>query len=163
MQNFKFFIKNFEEFVSGFFIVITVLVVILNVFLRYVFNMGIYWAEEVATISFVWSVFIGASATYKHRMNLGIDFLTKRGSQRTQTKVKFVVDMMLLMITGYIFYLSVIFTRVSSIKPTAVLGISSAYVNSALMFGFGLMIIQTIFFLIQDLKDIKMLNYRGEE
>ncbi|MDF1618568.1 TRAP transporter small permease [Petrocella sp. FN5] len=162
MQNLKFFIRNFEELVSGFFIIITVSVVILNVFLRYVFNMGIFWVEEVATISFIWSVFLGASATYKRRMNIGIDFLTRRGNQKTQTIIKLVVDMMLLIITGYILYLSIIFTWTASIKPTAVLGISSAYVNAALVVGFGLMVIQTIVFLVQDVKDIKILNSRRE-
>ena len=80
----KYLFKNIEEILSGLFLIIMVLLVILNVILRYVFNQGIYWAEEVATICFVWSVFVGASATYKHRMDIGIDFLIKRSSPRAQ-------------------------------------------------------------------------------
>ena len=152
----KFFIKNFEEIVCGTFITIMVTIVIINVISRYFFNSGIYWAEEVATISFVWSVFIGASATYKHKMNIGIDFLIKKGSLRFQKLTQLVVDVMLLIINGYILYLSLVFTKASAIKPTAVLGISSVVVNGALVVGFGLMTIHAIRFLYEDiLKFIK--------
>jgi len=152
----KFFIKNFEEIVCGTFITVMVSIVITNVISRYFFNSGIYWAEEVATISFVWSVFVGASATYKHKMNIGIDFLIKKGSVRFQKLTQLVVDVMLLIITGYILYLSLVFTKASAIKPTAVLGVSSVVVNGALVVGFGLMTIHAIRFLYQDiLKFIK--------
>lgn len=148
----KYFIKNFEEIISVFFICIMVIIVIINVILRYVFNKGIFWAEEVATISFAWSVFIGASACYKHKMNIGIDLLIKLGPIKMQRVLNVIIDLLLIIINGYIFYLSVIFTRVSAIKPTAVLGISSAYINSSLLVGFGLITIHAIRFFIQDVR-----------
>ena len=49
--------KNFEEILCAFFLIIMVLLVILNVILRYAFNYSLFWSEEVATICFVWSVF----------------------------------------------------------------------------------------------------------
>ena len=151
----KYFFTNFEELVSGFFLVLMVVIVILNVVLRYVFNKGIFWAEEVATISFVWAVFVGASATYKNKMDIGIDFLITKTSVNIQKKIKLVINILLLVINGYIFYLSVIFTTIAAIKPTAVLGISSAFVNSALVVGFGLITMHTVRFIIQDLKNNK--------
>ena len=147
--------KNFEELISGFFLVLMVVIVILNVILRYVFNHGIFWAEEVATISFVWAVFVGASATYKNKMDIGIDFLVTKTSEKVQKTIKCIVNIALLIINGYIFYLSVIFTKISAIKTTAVLGISSAFVNSALVVGFGLITMHTIRFIIHDFKDNK--------
>lgn len=151
----KNFFKNFEEILCGGFLITMVVIVILNVFLRYFFSYSIYWAEEVSTICFVWAVFVGASATYKHKMDIGIDILILKLPENAQKVIRFLVDVLLLLINGYIFYMSIVFTKISYIKPTAVLGVSSAVVNSALIFGFGLITLHTIRFMISDLMNKK--------
>lgn len=144
-------LKNFEEIVAGIFLVTMVCLVILNVFLRYIFSYSIFWAEEVSTICFVWAVFIGASAVYKNRMDIGIDVLITKTPPDIQRMVRALVDVLLLIINGYIFYMSIVFTKISYIKPTAVLGVSSAVVNSALIVAFGLISFHTIRFIARDL------------
>jgi TRAP-type C4-dicarboxylate transport system permease small subunit len=126
--------------------------VILNVILRYFFSHSIFWAEEVATICFVWTVFVGASAVYKNRMDVGIDILVTKAPLDVQIFIRGLVRFLLLVINGYIFYMSVVFTKISMIKSTAVLGISSAVVNGALIVGFGLILIHTIRFMIKDVR-----------
>ena len=59
---------NFEEIVAGFFLIITVSSVVLNVFCRSIGLGTISTSEEIATISFVWSVYIGAVACYKRKI-----------------------------------------------------------------------------------------------
>ncbi|MCC5911376.1 MAG: TRAP transporter small permease [Clostridiaceae bacterium] len=156
-------LNNFEEIISCFFVSITVSLVILNVILRYVFNMGLYWTEEVATISFVWSVFIGASACYKNKMHIGIDLLTQLASEKIQALISLVVNLAMVAINGYITYLSIVFVRASVGKPTAVLGISSAYVSAAVMLGFGLMTFHAIRFFIKELKVLIIGETREDE
>ena len=148
----KKFLGNIEDFISGFFIVITIVVVIINVILRKGFNSGLYWYEEVATISFVWSVFIGASGCYRRNMHIGIDMIKDLFPTKVQQVINLLVHMMLLVINGYITYLSVIFIQESKSKMTAVLGIPSSYVSAALFVGFGLMTMHTILFIINDIK-----------
>ena len=149
-MSFKKFFQNFEEIICGGFLVTMISIVILNVFLRYVFNYSIFWAEEVSTICFVWATFLGASAVYKNKMDIGIDVLITKTPEYVQNIVKSIVDILLLIINGYIFYMSIVFTNISFIKPTAVLGVSSAVVSSALVVSFGLITIHTIRFMIQD-------------
>ena len=146
----KNFVKNIEEIICGFFLISMILIVIVNVFLRYFLSYSIPWAEEVSTICFVWAVFVGASATYKHKMDIGIDMLVLRTPEHIQKIIKHIVNFLLLLINGYIFYMSIIFTKIAYIKPTAVLGVSSAVFNSALVVGFGLITFHTIRFIIQD-------------
>lgn len=153
MKNFfSVLIKNAEEIISSLFISVTVILVIVNVILRYVFNTGLFWSEEVATTCFVWSVFIGAAACYKKRMHIGIDMLIRLTPPFMQKIINLIVHIMLIGLNGYIAYLSYVFIRLSYIKPTAVLGISSAYVSSALLVGFGLMTLYSVKFFIEDLK-----------
>ncbi|MBX2847538.1 MAG: TRAP transporter small permease [Acidiferrobacterales bacterium] len=143
-------VRNFEEILCSAFLVTMIVLVIVNVFLRYLFSYSIYWAEEVATICFVWCVFIGASATYKHKMDLGVDVLVEKTPANVQKFIRFAVKMILLAINGYIFYMAIVFTKIAWDKPTAVLGISSAVLNSALIVGFGLITLHTLRFIYQD-------------
>jgi len=155
----KSFFKNFEEIVCAAFLVTMIALVIVNVFLRYIFSYSIFWAEEVATICFVWCVFIGASATYKHKMDMGIDVFISKTPPKIEKFIRFVVSLILLALNGYIFYMAIVFTKIAWIKPTAVLGVSSAVINSALIVGFGLITLHTIRFLYRDI--IEYLN-RGQ-
>ena len=129
-----------------------IVLVLLNVFLRYLFNFSISWAEEVATICFVWCVFVGASATYKHKMDLGIDILVTKLPAQLEAAMRVLVRVVLLLLNGYIFYMAVVFTTIAWGKPTAVLGVSSAVFNLALVVGFGLISWHSIRFLIQEIK-----------
>ena len=147
----KTFFNNFEEILCSVFLVTMIVLVIGNVFLRYLFNYSIFWAEEVATICFVWCVFVGASATYKHKMDMGIDVLITKAPPKIEKSIRFGVDLVLLALNGYIFYMAIVFTNIAWVKPTAVLGISSAAVNSALIVGFGLITLHTIRFLYRDI------------
>ncbi|ADQ13963.1 TRAP transporter small permease [Halanaerobium hydrogeniformans] len=147
----KKFIKNFEEYLSCFFISITVILVIINVIMRYIFNSGIFWTEELATYSFVWSVFIGASAAYKKRMHIGIDLLTRIVPKKLKELSKMLINFFMVLINGYIAYLSVIFVLESVGRPTPVLGISSAFVNASLLVSFSLMTFHAAHFFIKNL------------
>ncbi|MGB6409222.1 MAG: TRAP transporter small permease, partial [Planococcus donghaensis] len=65
--------------------------VLLNVILRYVFNSGLTWSEEVSRYFFVWLVFLGAVSALKDKMHLGVDLVVKALPQKMQ-KVVFVIS-----------------------------------------------------------------------
>ena len=150
----RYYLGNFEEILCGFFLVFMVSLVIVNVLLRFIFSYSITWAEEVSTICFVWSVFIGASAVYKHKMDIGIDVLVLRLPVSKQRYIRLLVSILLLLINGYIFYMSIVFTSIAWVKPTAVLGVSSAIFNSALIVGFGMITFHTVRYIRDDIKTI---------
>lgn len=145
-------LTRLEEILCSGFLVVMISLVIINVFLRYLFGYSISWAEEVATICFVWCVFVGASATYKHKMDMGIDLLITKASPRVEKMLRFAMGVILLIINGYIFYMGIVFTTIAWPKPTAVLGISSAVFNLSLVVGFGLITFYTLRFLYKDIQ-----------
>lgn len=145
---------NFDLVLSGFFLCITVLVVIVNVALRYLFHGGLFWAEEVSTTCFIWSVFVGAAAAYRYKMHIGIDFITRLGPAPLRAFIAVVIDSLMLVINGYIVYLSFLFIQANSLKRTPVLDLPALYVNLALSVGFTLMTIYALFFLYQDLRKL---------
>lgn len=105
-KNLSFVLNNLEDLVAAFFISITTILVVINIVLRYVFNSGLVWSEEVATGCFVWSVFIGAVAVFKHRGHVGVDIIVKRMPQGMQKAIGLITDVILVALNGYMSYLS---------------------------------------------------------
>ena len=108
---------------------------------------------------FVWCIFVGSASAYKNGAHLGVDLLVKKLPKVPRAIVKIIVDILLILINGYILYLSIKFVSTSYQKPTAVLAISSAWVSSSLIVGFGLTTIYAIRDLIKDI----MKTVKGEE
>lgn len=146
----KFLLNNFELIFASICVSLSTILVLVNVFLRYFLKTGIYWSEEVCTMSFVWCVFIGSAAAYKNGAHLGVDLVVKKLPKVIRAVVKILVDIILIAINGYILYLSIIFVSTSYAKPTAVLAISSAWVSSSLIAGFGLTTVYAVRDLITD-------------
>lgn len=152
----KFNIKsNFEEIIASLFFCFTLILVLINIFMRYFLKTGIPWSEEVATGCFVWTVFIGAAAAFKENQHIGIDILVKYLSDDKKHLVKLFVDVLLVIVIAFITVLSIQYIFTSYTKPTPVLGVSSAYISSAIPVGFILMLMRSIQFLINDLKIVK--------
>jgi TRAP-type C4-dicarboxylate transport system permease small subunit len=155
----KLFLNNFELIFASLCVTTTTLLVLMNVFLRYFMNTGIYWSEEVATMCFVWCIFVGSASAYKNGAHLGVDLLVRKLPKVPRAIVKILVDILLILINGYILYLSVKFVSTSYQKPTAVLAISSAWVSSSLIVGFGL----TTIYAIRDMVVDVINTVKGEE
>ena len=155
----KLFLNNFELIFASLCVTTTTLLVLMNVFLRYFMNTGIYWSEEVATMCFVWCSFVGSASAYKNGAHLGVDLLVRKLPKVPRAIVKILVDILLILINGYILYLSVKFVSTSYQKPTAVLAISSAWVSSSLIVGFGL----TTIYAIRDMVVDVIKTVKGEE
>lgn len=156
-------LSNLEEIVASFFICITVGSVILNVMLRTFGGSPISNAEEIATISFIWSIYIGGAACFKHKMHIGIDMVVQMLPEKGKIVFNFLVNLFVTVLSVVLVYLSVIFTKASINKPTSVLGISSAYVNTALVVGFALILFHSIVFTVDSLKPILKINKVGDK
>lgn len=148
----KLVLGNFEVALSAAFLTVTVLVVIINVILRYGFKSGLFWVEEVATVSFIWSVFVGAAAAYRHKMHIGIDLITSLFPERVRELLSIIINLLMVVINAYIVYLSFLFIQANRLKRTPVLNVPAMYVNAAITVGFGLMTVHAVQFLIAEAK-----------
>lgn len=150
----KFLLNHFEEILASIFIVITTTLVLVNVFLRYFMKTGLFWTEEVTTSCFVWSVFLGSAAAYRRGQHIGVDILVNKFPKPVRNLIKLIVNAVLVFTNGYLLYLSAVFVSMSYVKPTAVLGVSSAWVSAALIVGFGLTTFYSIGYLLKCIRDI---------
>ena len=79
-------LKRAAEVFLGLTLAGMVVAVFVNVVLRYGFDTGIVYYEELSRLLFVWMVCIGAALVFAENEHLGFDMLTARLSDRGQTR-----------------------------------------------------------------------------
>ncbi len=157
----KHILKNLDAYFAGLMFAVTMILVVVNVFTRYLLNFIIPWSEEVATSCFVYTVFIGAAWCLRTRQHVGVDLLVDRLPEKAREIVHLLTDIVILVTNSYVTYLSFLFLRSSKAKTMPILKISTNYLNFALTVGFGLMSIYSLVHCIQDVR--KMLRPEGKE
>ena len=156
----KHILKNLDAYFAGLMFAITLVIVVVNVFMRYFVGYILPWGEEVATSCFVYTTFIGAAWCLRTHQHVGVDLVVDRLPAGMRNVVQLLTDLIIVFLNGYITYLSVLFIISSKMKTMPILKISSVYLNSSLFIGFGLMAIYSLANLIQDAR--KMLKKEGE-
>ena len=154
-------LKNLDAYFAGFMFAITLVVVVINVFTRKLFNFVIPWGEEVATTCFVYTTFVGAAWCLRTHQHVGVDLLVDKLPAGVRKIVHILTDLIILVTNGYITWLSYQFVFSSSVKTMPILKISSVWLNSALILGFGLMTIYSLMNLIRTIREPAD-NKRGE-
>jgi len=71
-------LERLVEWLMALALAIMVVLVFGNVVLRYAFNSGLAWAEEVARLMFVWLIFLGAILALRHHAHIGVEMLQQR-------------------------------------------------------------------------------------
>jgi TRAP-type C4-dicarboxylate transport system permease small subunit len=69
-----------------------------NVVLRYAFNSGITWSEEMSRYLFIWLTFLGAIGAFKNKEHLGVDMLIKRLPNKMKKVALVISDLMMLFV-----------------------------------------------------------------
>jgi TRAP-type transport system small permease protein len=92
------FLENSLNIIMAVALAIMVVLVFGNVVLRYFFNSGITWSEEMSRYLFIWLTFLGAIGAFKNKEHLGVDMVIKRLSNRMKKVVLVIGDLMVLFV-----------------------------------------------------------------
>lgn len=149
----KDFLKKFELYLGSIFISVTICVVIMNVFTRYVLKFTYFWAEEVAVDCFVWTIFLGTAAAYRQKALIGVEALVVLLPKKIRKIVEAFTYLLLTCLSGLMFWFSYGYVSTSS-KITAALEISYAYINTSIILAFGLMTIYSLIFTVESFRDV---------
>ena len=148
---------NLDAIVTGVTLMLCVILVNLNVLMRYFLSAPLKWGDEVVTSLFVWTVFIGSAYAYRKHAHLGVDILinllhgkTKAVIQDIMSILEILVLLMLTVISAQYVY-NLIFSRgVLKLALTDTLRIPKWYTGIAVPLGFGLSFLHSIKFLLRD-------------
>lgn len=146
--------KNFEEIMASVAVSITVLVVTINVVLRYIFGFVVPWSEELSVICFIWTVYFGISSCYKHKLHMGVDVVIPLLPQKAKRPFRMLISCFLLVLNLLMAYLSYDYMMLSS-KVTPVMGMSYFTINGVLFLCFTLMAFHTLKFIKDDVDQLR--------
>jgi len=136
-------------------------IVIVQVFCRYVLGFSIFWSEELARYLLVWITFLGGSVAFKRAelasINLIVDRLPARLSSVVSIISQVIVLIFLLVATQYGFKQAFAPSVLTQVSPAMRLPMKYAYL--AVPVGFGIMILHCLDKLLNDVR----LVIKGEE
>jgi len=135
-------VDHFEEGVAGVALVLVVGAVVWGVITRYVTAQPAAWASEVATISFAWLVFFGASACFKYGVHPSIDMLTQVLSPAAQRAVRWFNHVLLIAFFLFMVGYGIHFSIEEWENPTSVLRLPLTILYGPVTMGFALMLLR---------------------
>lgn len=135
------------------------LVILLQVFSRYVLNNSLFWSEELGRMLLVWCSFVGASVAYRRGAHMGIALLVDRLPHRGRLAAACVAHLA----AGTLFWVMLWhgwqFFQLLEPQRTVSLGFSRQWPFLAVPLSGGVMLMHAAWFLYRDFQDL----LRGEE
>lgn len=140
-NKFSCFINNWLEKTCLVLLILMTIIVMLQVFFRYVLNLGgIVWAEEVAKMMMIWLALLGSSVALYENIHVSIEFIVDRIKYKRAIKIMHhllaIIFSGFLMVSGYHF--AIFGFRI--ISPAT--GIQKFWAHLAILVGAILMLIQ---------------------
>ena len=140
----KFVIKYFEELLASIAISIVVISAFYGVISRYILNNPVAWSNEVATIAFTQTVFLGAAAAWKSNKHIHLDLVYNFFPNKIKIISDWLKNIILIVFIAFALYLSIQFTITAYNKPTAILRIPFSYVDLPVVIFFSSIIFRSI-------------------
>jgi TRAP-type C4-dicarboxylate transport system permease small subunit len=88
--------------VAGVAIVLMSLIIPVGVFMRYVMGFGAQWPEPIAILLMMLFTFVGAAAAYRSGGHIAVTILTDRLPAPVQAVLEKLVDLLLLLVCGFV-------------------------------------------------------------
>jgi TRAP-type C4-dicarboxylate transport system permease small subunit len=123
---------------------------------RYILDRPIQGAGELATMLFVWQVFLAGAAAVRRRMHIGIEFIVDRFPTRLRAFADMVVNLAVLVMMLIVVWMGWGFALQSHFKQLQMLGLPYTMVNMAVPFGCALMSVHLIGHIIRAARGVKI-------
>jgi len=128
--------SNIVEIIIALQVAVLSVVVLLQVFFRYVLNYPLAWSEELSRFLLIWVVLLGAAIGIKRKSHFSVDIVFKKFPEKLQQRIQFAIDVFLfilifdVMVINGVYLANLTFRQIS---PALHLRVS--YVYSAVLVG----------------------------
>lgn len=96
-------VGNLDQMLMAVTMAIVCILLIVQVFFRYVLNSPLIWSEECARYMFVWTVMLGLGYNVRTKNNISVSLVTSRLPQGIQRGMEYITD--LIVLASYLFCL----------------------------------------------------------
>lgn len=133
MKNFTEKLFNGIQLLLGAMLAVMIALVFLNVILRFFFNSGLVWSEEVSRYVFVYVIYLGAIVAMKENAHLGVDTFIKNCPEKLKWLLFVVGRVIIITVMAILFKGSLAMVIQSSTAKAAATGLPLSVV-----YGIGL-------------------------
>lgn len=149
--------EHFEEYILVFLSAFTVVIIFLQVVMRYVFGNSLTWSEEIARYAFIWMIYVGVSYGVKKKRHLGVDAITMLFQQKGKLIIGLIANASFLIFAVVMTYYGLdIVLRVT--RESAALQIPLAWVYAAPVLGMSLAAIRLVQNMTLEVKELKAIK-----
>lgn len=146
MKVLKFLDENLEKMLCVIFLALMSIIIVLQVFFRYVLNNSLSWSEELARYLFIWMIYVGISYGVKLDKHICVDavytFMPK-SIKRGYAIVAYVL--FLIFAVAIIYYgILVVGMQISSGQVSPAMGLPMQYVYAAPVVGMVLTVVRLV-------------------
>jgi TRAP-type transport system small permease protein len=124
--------------------IVLVSAIVWGVLSRYVTESPATWVEEVSSIAFAWTVFIGAAEVHRRGKHVSVDLLTAFLPPRLREAVAVAALMFATGYCAYVAWLGVLQTVASNSASTSMLRIPLSVPYTGLTLGFLMMAVRSV-------------------
>ncbi|MCM3584884.1 TRAP transporter small permease [Mesobacillus maritimus] len=149
--------KSFEELALIILSIFTVVVIFLQVFMRYVVGDSLSWSEEIARYAFIWMIYLGVSYGVKKNKHLGVDAFLLLFEKKGQLIIGIIANLCFLVFAVVITYYGIdILSRVT--RESAAMQISLKWVYAAPVVGMLLTSVRLIQNIVLEAVELKKMK-----
>lgn len=138
--------EHAEETLLLIFLVMMVLVMGVQVFMRYVFNNSLTWSEELTRYLFVWSSFISIGYCTKKQSSIKLEQLLLMMPTKVAQLVRLITKILMVCFFIYVFRSSIVVVQstYASGQVSSALRLPMYFVQMSTIVGFALAIVRII-------------------
>jgi TRAP-type C4-dicarboxylate transport system permease small subunit len=130
-------------------------ILLLQVFLRYVFNAALPWPEEASRYTMIWVVLLISNVLIRDRELVNVDFFDKMWPPKVIVFRDAAYRILLLILLIVLFKEGLIQAIAEKRQTTTAMGISWFWPYLSIPVGTALMLYQMIFLIIRDIRHFK--------
>jgi len=147
MKYLSYALNQFEEILCSIGLLGATFLMFINVIMRYIFNYGVPWSEDVVRYTILWVTFVGIAICVRKGQHVAIDlFYILLKNKKIKFTLLLTVNIISVIFSGlmtrYGFLLVLSIARYDQMSAT--LGIPFCFIYLCLPFGFGLTTIRLI-------------------
>ncbi|MFA6850195.1 MAG: TRAP transporter small permease [Selenomonadaceae bacterium] len=142
-------LENIMAFLASTAMIGIVVMVFANVIMRYVFNTGLTWSDEISVNLFVWFIFLGAVLAAIDGLHLKVDVFTSQLNKKNQKIFAMIANVFVLVSMGILFVGGINLVRVTNNNISSVTGMPFSYITVSLVFFAVCIILLTIYDMIK--------------
>lgn len=132
---------------------LAIIVMFVQVLLRYTIGSSLMWAEEFSRVMFVWIVYMGTPIVIIKNANIEVDYFTQFLPDRFRKYLRIVLYMICFIFLLYVAYLGALMVKDHMYMKTHTMNISQAIWYIPIAVGFTMMAINMARVVVRIIKD----------